>query len=443
MSPGGDQKWLADSTAEELIDALSRIEELRVIARTSAFAHRGQDIATIGERLQVGAVVEGSLRRSGNQLRITAQLIRVADSSHLWSGSYTRKLADVFAIQHEVAVEVAEAVRAELGVGKTASWLIRSRYSTPDVRAWELLRKGLDRGRTWTEEGLRDQIALSVRALEIDPGYADAHAQRAWGHLLLRTFGYDRGEENLSSARNAAERALELDPGNGRAHHLLAVISLGNFDWGEAETRYVRALEAAPGDGALTFGYGNLLVSTGRIEEAAPHLHRAVALDPELGPARFSLGNLYFVKGDYEAAIGELEQARALSYPGANALLSYAYHLNGDDERAVEAVIQIVSSPEVGAAYRRAFDEAGYAGMVRASQNRISSRTGRPCTNYPFYASFRFAIIGEPDRMFECWEIAIRLKHEYAGGTREHPPFDRYRDDPRFTALLREMNLAD
>ncbi len=176
LSPGGDQKWLADGMAEELIDALSRIEELRVIARTSAFAHRGQDIASIGEKLQVGAVVEGSLRRSGDQLRVTAQLIRVADSSHLWSGSYNRELSDVFAIQHEVAIEVAEAVRTELGVSETLSWLIESRYSTQDVRAWELLKKAANRHGALTEAGFRDAIDLELQALEIDPGYAQVNA---------------------------------------------------------------------------------------------------------------------------------------------------------------------------------------------------------------------------------------------------------------------------
>jgi adenylate cyclase len=162
MSPGGDQKWLADGMPEELIETLSRIEALRVPARTSAFAMRGKDVATAGTELRVGSVVEGSVRRLDDQLRVTAQLIRVSDGSHLWSARYDRKLSDVFAIQSEIARAIAEAVRVELGIVRDVEW---HRSDEPsDVRAYELMKRGFDE--VWPlfpEEGLRKAIDYHER----------------------------------------------------------------------------------------------------------------------------------------------------------------------------------------------------------------------------------------------------------------------------------------
>jgi TolB-like protein/cytochrome c-type biogenesis protein CcmH/NrfG len=442
MSPGGDQKWLGDGMAEDLIESLSRIDELRVIARTSAFGHRGEDNAIIGERLQVGSVVEGSLRRSGDQLRVTAQLIRVADSSHLWSGTYARQLDDVFAIQREIAREVAEAIRTELGVSDTVSWLIESRYATPDVRAWELVKKASDRQLTLTEEGFRDEIDLTLQALEIDPEYAEAHALHGWGYWFLYTFGYDSSFDNSSKARAAAERALERDPTNGSAHTLLGWLSLGDCDWERAEVRLVRALKARPRHGGLRQGYGLVLLYTGRIEEAATHLQSAVRLDPELAFFRRSLGHLYLVRGDYEAAIDQYQRAVDLAFSDALWPLAYAHHVNGDDGRAAETIIQAAPSLEVAAAWRRAAGEDGYSGMVRAALDYQISQTSRPCTNNPETAAEMLAVIGEPDRMFACLEEGVRLKSPTFGAN-VYPTFDPYRDDPRFTALLRRMNLVE
>ena len=219
--------------AEELTESLSRIRELRVIGRTSSEIAKasGADLASMGEKLNVGAIVEGSVRRSGDQIRVTAQFIRVADESHLWSGRYDRTLDDVFAIQREIAQDVAEAIRTELGVGETRSWLVAKRYAPRDVRAWELIKRAVDQ-RTFTKEGFRRELELASAALEIDPSYAQAHAQRAWAYLFLLHFSFEpRVAETKAKARAAAERALELDPTNGAALHFLAISSEWEFDW--------------------------------------------------------------------------------------------------------------------------------------------------------------------------------------------------------------------
>jgi class 3 adenylate cyclase/TolB-like protein len=442
MSPDGDQKWLGDGMAEELIEALSRIEALLVIARTSAFAQRGSDIATIGEQLHVGAVVEGSVRQSGDQLRVTAQLIRVADHSHLWSASYDREVADVFAIQRDIAREVAEAIRTELGVSQTKSWLVASRYATPDVRAWELLRKSDERENTWTEEGFRDQITLTGLALEIDPEYAQAHAQHGWGYFWLWDRGVDSRGETLAMAKASVEHALELEPTNGAAHNLLAWLSMRDCAWEEAEARLVRALKATPGHGPLRNAYGWLLLYTGRVEDAAAHLWRAAALDPGAAWATVAVGLLHLVEGDREAAIREMERW-SLAWPTAPLLLATAYRLNGEDGGASDVLINAYApSPGAATAWRATFAEGGLVALSQAILDQQIGLTGRPCTKDPEWASLMLALSGEQDQMFSCLEEGVRLKRP-ALGVKVNPAFDPYRDDPRFTALLRRMNLAD
>ena len=171
LSPDGDQEWLSGGIAEELIESLSRISELRIIARTSSRIAKasGADLSTIGEQLQVGAIVEGCVRRSGDQIGVTAQLIRVADASHFWSGRYDRTLDDVFAIQREIAGAVAEAIRAELGVAITHSSLARARYMPNDVRAWELLRRGTELSLTFHPKKMTQAGDLYAKAIAIDP----------------------------------------------------------------------------------------------------------------------------------------------------------------------------------------------------------------------------------------------------------------------------------
>jgi tetratricopeptide (TPR) repeat protein len=184
-----------------------------------------------------------------------------------------------------------------------------------------------------------------------------------------------------------------------------------------------------------------VLLFTGRLEEAAPHLRRAAALDPEMASIRYYLGVLYLVKGDYEAAIGELR--RVLAFPGAPGNLAYAHPLNGYDERASEVLIEAAPSEEAAAALRRAFDEGGFAGMMRLVLDYQISQSGRPCTNHPDWASVMLAFIGEADRMYECIDEALAAGQVRGLYLKVHPNFDPYRDDPRFTARLRRMGLEE
>ncbi|MHC4138173.1 MAG: adenylate/guanylate cyclase domain-containing protein [Planctomycetota bacterium] len=408
MSPGGDQAWLAKIFAQELTDKLTRSEALQVVASTVAHNARQKapDIRGVGELLDVGSVVEGQVWRSGGDLRITAQLIRVTDGYQIWAASYERKAEEVIAIQEEIA----EALRAKLGVGEdTYSWLRRARYKPADPRAFDLVKKGVELEQELTEAGFRGEIDYALRALEIDPNYAQAHAQLAWAHYFLWMFRFDRSDENLAKARASAGRALANDEANGSAHLLMAFFSMDERDWQGAEGRLLRAIDLNPGQGSLRWGYGNLLMRTGRVQEGLVQQRLFAQLNP------------------------------GIPVPDLGALAT-AYHLSGNEDAALEALLHDAPE-EMRALARSGYEQAGWKGGIESSRQWLTSRSGRACTDDPTVGVHLFAWLGEADALFDCLDEVIEEKSWLF--YKADPLFAPYRDDPRFTAVLRRMGLEE
>ncbi len=388
MSPGGDQKWLADGMAEELIETLSRIDALRVLARTSAFALRGKDIATVAKELRVGSVVEGSVRRSDDQLRVTAQLIRVSDGSHLWSARYDRKLSDVFATQSDIARAIAEAIRGELGI-EYESW-DRS-HEPSDVRAYELVKKGWNA--MWPDvanaEGVRKAIESYEQAVAIDPEYARAYAELGWA-FYLRWDYHGRAKNDLALARAHAERALARDATYGGAYNLLGFILWRQREWAEARRVWERGLAYNPGHGPLRQGFAMQLATQGRLAEALVELRRAADIDPAFSLGHWNLGFVHLLAKEYDDAVRELERARELArrLPNLPHWLAYAYHRNGMDDEALEAVVRDLPPELAGleAAMRQGFRRAASrercgARSSGASRTRVSLAAMKPTSS--------------------------------------------------------------
>jgi len=389
LSPGGDHQWLANGMAEDLIEMLSRSQELQVVARTSARVakQKAGDIPAIGALLNVGSVVEGSVRRAGEQLRVTVQLIRVKDGYHVWSGRYDRRFDDVLAIQEEIGREIAEALRAELGVaGDTFSWFRTARYTTRDVRAYELVKKGIDRlGRTsfQDEAPIRGLIHYCLEALDVDRDYAQAHASLGWGYYWLWIHRFDPREETREQAIAAARRAIDLEPTNGSAISLLAELSMGIGDWESAKDGVESALVATPGDGILHQWYAMSLTSIGSLEQAAAEAQRAADLDPLTAFPHFVLGNVLLAQRDYEAAAAAFERGAQLGDRPALQTLPFVHHLNGRDSRGLEAWIRLsaleISTGEMEKTLRAAYARGGLESATRAYFEALVSRDGRPC----------------------------------------------------------------
>ena len=348
MSAAKDQDWFCDGIAEEILNALTPLKGLRVAARTSAFSFKGKgdDLRTIGEKLNVTTVLEGSVRRAGDRVRITVQLSDVANGFQLWSERYDRELKDIFDVQDEIAKAIVERLRVTLVGGKDDRLV---EQATTNIEAYQLYLKGralVDRRGASVPAGLD----LLRRAVELDPGYSLAWAGVADALTVLAYSGAARGSESKAQAMAAARRSIELDPTSAVGHTALACATLlfennramakqkferalelnpsyamgrcwyghfylnwarGDFERGIAEAR--RALDSDPLSAYITMTLGVSLFTAGRLDEAIDTCRRAIQLDPESFVARWALGIALGMAGRFEEAVSALDAAALMS----------------------------------------------------------------------------------------------------------------------------------
>ena len=313
MSSGGDQEYFGDGMTEEILNTLAKIRELRIAGRTSAFAYKGQnkDLREIGAELGVAYIVEGSVRKEGDDLRITAQLINAADGSHLWSDSYDRPLANVFDIQREIAEAIAEELRVPLGLD--AADLVRP---TADLEAYDLYLAGRARVRL-REDQLDEAVQLFEAAIARDSSWAPAWAGLAEAKELIGWWSESWDEvpddndaeqaligEFWREAETAARRALELDPDNATANVALGSVLRNRHRWDESEAAYLQALATDPDNAEAYQQYGTLLIGIGRMREGRRATERALGLD------RVPVRILWHAQGLF--ADGQIDESLAL-----------------------------------------------------------------------------------------------------------------------------------
>ena len=340
MSADAENEYFSDGMTEELISKLSRLHDLSVIARTSIMQYKetGKGIAEIGRELQVGTILEGSVRKAGDRLRITAQLIDVASQAHLWSEDYDRDLTDVFAIQSDVAQHVAQALQITL---KPAEARQIEKAGTADLEAYNAYLKGLYHFSTWSKEGLEKSIEYFEQAIARDPAFAKAYAAMAFSYDLLGEFGYLPPDEAFPKVKEAAHRALEIDATTAEAYTALAVAAgYYDYDWVRADEGFRRALELNPNSAVTHDWYGIIYLSAmGRHDEAIAHGKRAKELDPLTAYIRSDLGWSYNLARRYDEAIAECEQILDIdpNFYFTYWCLGFAYWQKGMLEEAVAA----------------------------------------------------------------------------------------------------------
>jgi len=325
LSPDREDEYFSDGMTDELINALARMQELRVVSRTSSFALKGKnaDVRQIGERLRVDAVVEGSVRKAGTRVRITAQVVTVADGYHVWSETYERTLADVFAAQEELARAIASALSGQL-LGKMRTPVGKPATDVPEAYASYL--KGRYFSNKRTNEGLRAASEHFQQAIERDPRYALAYAGVAESYALrgFEEFGGDLPPaQAMPPAKAAALRALELDPLLPDAHCWRGVIALlYDWDWALAESEFRRALNLLPRALFPQIWYAVLLGATGRHDESVRLIERAASFEPASLPVQLTAGRCYLFAGQYDAA---LERIRATLEMDSDNLLAHVW----------------------------------------------------------------------------------------------------------------------
>jgi TolB-like protein/Tfp pilus assembly protein PilF len=331
MSPEKDQDYFCDGITEEIINALAHIENFKVIARTSAFAFKDkhEDIREIGKKLGVETLLEGSIRKAGNQLRITAQLIKVTDGSHIWSDRYDREIKDVFAIQDEISLAIADNLKVKL-LGEIKA-MIAKRH-TENLEAYNLYLKGTACYQMLTVEGLRKATEYFEQALKIDPDFALAYVGLGYVNWLSTVWGNVQPDEAYPKANEYANHALKIDTALSEAYSVLGNVNTFYYwNWKEAERNFKHALQINPNSSMIHVNYSGLLTFRKRHVEAIAEAKRAQELDPLSGYINTRAGEAFAYAGQYDRAIVEYQKAINIhpDYYLAHAQLGNAYRTKG------------------------------------------------------------------------------------------------------------------
>ena len=444
MSPGKDQEYFADGMSEELLNLLAQLPKLHVIARTSSFSFKGKeaDIATIARTLNVAHVLEGSVRKSGDTVRITVQLIRASDSTHLWSQTYDRKLNDVFKVQDEIARAVVAALQVKLLPAE------RERLAaapTVNAEAYDAYLKGLYHWYKLSPEGLDAAEHYFALALAKDPKYARAHAGIALLWMGRQQMGYVPPAEAAPKAKEAALKAVELDDTLADAHYALAIVyTWADWNWPAAEREFRRAIELNPGFADAHIYYSHFLSIMRRPDEAMAEARRALELDPFNGLFRALYGvDLGFVH-QYDAAIAEFNRALTADPGSAFALgnLFTLHHHTGDHARALDFLKRYSSAAgyvEVTRFLVQNATDAEYSETLHGAAEALEARS-RTEFVLPWELAGWYALAGDKDRCLEWLERAYEVRDPNLPYL-WYPDFDSVRSDPRFRDLLQRMKL--
>ncbi|HXY69278.1 MAG TPA: protein kinase [Gemmatimonadales bacterium] len=451
-NPGreSDAEIFSDGIAEELTNALSRLDGLRVVARASAFAFKGrqEDARDIGRQLGVGTVLEGSVRRSGPRVRVTAELVNVADGYRLWSETYDRTVDDVFAIQDEIAGAIANVLEAKLLGAPKAYAQEPARKGDP--KAYEHYLRGRHLWNRRTTSALEQSVEEFERALAIDAGHAPARAAIADCYVILGVYSHRPPDEVMPKARDAAEQALALDPSLAEAHTSLACVrALYEWDWGAADALFRRAIAYNPQYATAHQWYAmNCLVPQGRFAEAQAELDRALALDPLSLAVHISVGLHRFYARDLAAAAAELEKTLTLNaeFGAAHYFLGHAYVAMGRYDEATAPLERAVSLQGSSAETMAALATAHALGYRRAEAEVLLAdleRRARESYVSPALLAQVQLALGDQAAALDRLEQAAERRAADVVWLKVHPIYDPIRGHPRFRKLLETTKLGE
>ncbi len=448
LSRDPEQEYFADGMTEELIADLGKIRALRVISRTSAMRYKGtkKSLPEIARELNVDALVEGSALRSGDRVRITAQLIRAATDEHLWSESYERDLKDVLALQSEVARSIAR----EIKIALTPQEQIRLAEARPvDPEAHQLFLKGRYYLVKNTQEGARKALEYFQQSIDRDPAYAAAYAQLANTYVLLGVTGIDvrPPRETMPRAKAAALKALELDDTLAEARAQLGRMRWYDWDWPAAEKDFQRAIELNPGYAAAHPWYSNYLCSLGRFDEAIAEAKRALELDPLFLVSNHVQAWPYHLSRRYDEAIERYRKTLEMdpNFPRTHLRLGEVYAAKGMYR---EAIAEYEKFSALGGGSTMALALIGNARALLGERHEalrvLEELTAESKRRY--VPSFHFAIVhaglGDKDQAFAWLDRAYEERSQFLVDLKFEPILDPLRSDPRFADLVRRVGLS-
>ncbi len=446
MSPQKDQEYFCEGMAEELINGFSKIENLQVASRTSAFQFKGKgyDISEVGKKLKVQTVLEGSIRKAGDRLRITAQLINIADGFHLWSEKYDRDMDDIFAIQDEISLEIVDKLKVKL-LGEEKAAIVK--HHTENKEAYNAYLKGLYFWNRRNEIGFDKALSNFREAIEIDPLYALPYVGIADTFNLAGHFTFLPPQEAFAEARGAASKALEIDETIGEAHTSMAWINTYyDWDWESAEREYKRAIELSPNYATGHEWYAIFLMGLGRFDEAIAEAQKALELNPISSMINAVLGDVFYFSRLYDKALEQYQKTIEIdpNFPWAYIWQGITYLEKQMNDQALES-LQKAESISKDVTYGLGYLGMGYAlaGQKEEAKKVLDRLDDLSKKKYVAwcYKAFVYTGLGEIEIAFDCWDKACEEREPDLFYIKTIPWLDKLRSDPRYEALLKKIGF--
>jgi serine/threonine-protein kinase len=445
LSPNHDQEYFSDGLTDELINALSQVEGLRVVARTSAFRYKGaaQDVREVGRALNVRSVLEGSVRREGGRVRVTAQLVDTANGYQLWSGAFDKEMTGVFSLQDEISSAIVDTLRLKLANGQGTQC---ARCRTTNVEAYNRFLEGRHFTYRLTEAGLRKGIESFAQAIALDPEFAPAYAGLADAYNLLAQMGELRPKEAMPKARAAARRALSLAPNLAEAHvALAAVLEAYDWDWAGAEREYRLAVQLNPSSPWIRYWYAGYLWDQGRTHEAFREIRKAYDMDPLSIAANLYMAKVYSFEGAHGRAAAQYRKILDLDPSQARVHVNMAWIEleTGKREAAVrslEKARQLSGGPMTLAAIAHVYarmDMHEPARKILAEMEQLSSQRYIS----PYDRALVHAVLAEKEPTISWLEKAYEERCAGLVFLKHFSKFPFLKDDPRFVALVANMHF--
>jgi eukaryotic-like serine/threonine-protein kinase len=447
VSGDPEGEYLSDGITRSLINNLASVPKLRVMAQSTVFRYKGQDMdpQLIGRELAVRAVLTGTIIESSGLMRIGAELVDVATGSQLWGAQYDRKPGDIFEVQDEISNEISGKLRLQLTRAEKKQ--LTKRY-TENADAYRLYLQGRHYWNRWTEEGFYKAIEYFQRAVEVDPSYALAYAGVADSYVLLGWNSYLSAKEAFPKGKAAALTALKLDPDLAEAHaSLAALLWLHNWEWKEAEKEFKRSLELGPTYATANHWYGEYLMTMGRHTEARSRMKIGRELDPLSLIINVAAGWAFYFAGRYEEAVDQLRRTAELdpNYPVTYWILGLLFRKIGRYELAIgegeKGVKLSGGSPLMRAALAHTLGAAGRTEEARQILEELTELAKEKYVAPYFFAGIHIGL-GENDRAMEYLQRSCEEHSHWLIYLHLDPSMEGLRDDPRFQVLLRRVGLG-
>ena len=444
-SGNADTEYLSDGISEALINSLTELQQLKVIARSTAFRYKGKQVdpQAVGRELKVRTVLMGVVRQLGDRLNVQVDLVDAMTGAQLWGEEYERKLADVLAVKQALVREVTEKLRLKL-TGEQQQRLTQRDTTNPE--AYQFYLRGRYYWNKRTAENLKKAIEQFQQAADKDPNYALAYVGLADCYLLLEDYVGTPASETYPKAKAFVQRALQLDSSLAEAHTSLAYVYSNLWQWEQAEEAFKRAIRLNPNYSTAPHWYSLYLLDLGRIDEAMAEIKRAHELDPLSLVIGTTLTYAYIAKGDVNSSIAQCKRVIDLdpNFPRAHEYLGLAYLKQG---RHSEAIRELQKAVELSGRERRPLRDLGYGYAISGRRAEALAALKELEGKYEKHEAIGqdlaavYAGLGEKDQAFAWLEKDFQARSGLLAWIRWTPPFDSLRSDPRYADLLRRMGL--